>query len=111
MHGSGLRLASQLSKMMDEIAVRRKRRSDSARSVRRRRICNMLRCPRYRIEQREQHQAGEKSADMRLPGDAGALRTDRNRTDPEDDVDAEPDRKKSKHARVAQRLGQGQRGN
>ena len=60
----------------------------------------MRRRPRHRIEQRKQHQAGEKSADMRLPGDAGAVGADRNRSDAEDDVDAEPDRQKPQHARL-----------
>ena len=39
---------------------------------------------------REQQQAGDEAADMRLPGDGGRLRTDRDRADAEHDVDAEP---------------------
>src|SRR3984957_9641476 len=64
---------------------------------------------RDRIEQREQQQAGEKAADMRLPGDAGAVRADGDRSDAEDDVDAEPDAKKTQHPSVAQRARQWQR--
>src|SRR6185312_6207004 len=48
---------------------------------------------------------------MRLPGDAGAVSTDRNRPEAEDDVDTEPHRQKSEHARVAQRPGKRQRWN
>ena len=110
MHGSGL-AALQLIRMMNEIAPRRKRRSDAARFVRRRSIRSMRRRTRHRIEQRKQHQAGEKSADMRLPGDAGAFGADRNRPEAEDDVDAEPDGQKSEHARVAQCPGKRQRWN
>ena len=38
---------------------------------------------------------------MRLPGDAVAVGADRDRSNAEDDVDAEPDREKAEHARVA----------
>ena len=48
---------------------------------------------------------------MRLPGDAGAIRADRNRSDAEDDVDAEPDAKKTQHPRVLQGAAKRQRGN
>src|SRR4051812_26683274 len=71
----------------------------------------MSRPPRNRIEQREQQQAGGEAADMRLPGDAGTVGADRNRTDAEDDVDAEPDRKEADDAAIAQRLQQRQRRN
>ena len=47
---------------------------------------------------------------MRLPCDARAIGADRNRSDPEDDVDAEPDREKCQHARIAQGAPQRQRG-
>src|SRR6266404_2942632 len=46
---------------------------------------------------------------MRLPGDAGAVGTDRDRADSEQDVDAEPHAKKAQHAAIAQRARQRQR--
>src|SRR4030081_3735614 len=61
------------------------------------------------IEQRKQQQSGEKAADMRLPGDAGTIRADGDRSDAKDDVDAEPYAEKTQHPSVAQRMGQRQR--
>ena len=89
--------------MMDEIAPRRKRRSAAIRSSADDASAASRGGARNRIEQRKQQQAGEKSADMRLPGDARAVGADRDRSDAEDDVDAEPDREKTEHARIAQR--------
>src|SRR6202051_2742232 len=88
--------------MMMEIALRRKRRSAAVRRVGRRRIRSIFRGARYWVEQRKQHQARQETADMRLPGDAGAVGADRDRSDAEDDVDAEPDCEKAQHAAVAQ---------
>src|SRR6516165_5126359 len=78
--------------------------------VMRRRICSMGRRARNRIEQRKQQQTREKSANMRLPGDAGAISADRDRSEPEDDVDTEPDSEKTEHASVPQSARERQRG-
>src|SRR5580700_11640080 len=83
--------------------------SAAVRSVVVGRICSMRRRARNRIEQGKQQQTSKKPADMRLPGDAGAVRADGDRSDAEDDVDAEPDAEKPKHAPVAQRTHQRQR--
>src|SRR3984957_6499141 len=87
--------------MMDEITLSRKRRSAAVRCILRRRLCSIGDAARNRIEPRKQDQAGEESADMRLPGDTGAVGANRDRTDAEDDVDAEPDREKRQPARIA----------
>src|SRR5476649_2079327 len=82
----------QITDMMEEIALRRKRRSAAVRSIGRRRICSIGSGARDWVEQRKQQQAREKSADMGLPGDAGAICANCDRADAEDDVDAEPDK-------------------
>ena len=61
---------------------------------------------RDRIEQREQQQPGEEAADMRLPGDRHTFGPDADGADAEHNVDAEPDRQKSQHARIAERTPQ-----
>src|SRR6266446_6112638 len=66
------------------------------------RTCSIAASARDRIEQRKQQEASDETADMRLPGNAGAIGADRNRSDAEDDVDAEPDCEKSQYTRVAQ---------
>ena len=69
----------------------------------------MRRRTRHRVVQRKQHQAGEKSADMRLPGHAGAVIADGNRPEAEDDVDAEPHREEAEREeeRNARSFGDG----
>ena len=52
----------------------------------------------HRIEPGKQQQAGEKSADMRLPRHRLIVTADRQRDEPEHDVHAEPDDEKQKHA-------------
>src|SRR5258708_30797455 len=66
---------------------------------------------RQGAEQENRQRAGETPADMRLPGDAAAVGADRNRSEAENDVDAEPDAEESEHAGVAQRMGKRQRWN
>src|SRR5258705_5868022 len=59
-----------------------------------------------RIEQREQDEAGEKAADMRLPRDRLFDAGDRERAQTEQDIDAEPGRQKRDDTHVAQRRRQ-----
>ena len=57
----------------------------------------------HRIEQREQQQTGEKSADMGLPRDVLTVAGyEGHRTEPKQQVEAEPNADKCQHARVAQ---------
>ena len=86
--------------MMMEIARPRKRLG---------RTCSIGVCAKHRIEQREQQEPGEEATDMRLPGDARAIGTERNEAkarDGEDQVGDEPHGEKGEHARIAQRLRQ-----
>src|SRR5579864_1144875 len=69
----------------------------------RRRVCNTACCARNRVEQRKQQKTGQKTADMRLPGDADAFHPDCERPDAKNDIDAEPDREKGDHPAVAER--------
>src|ERR1700722_5704023 len=82
--------------------------SAAVRQIGRRRICSMGGA-RDRGEQRKTQKAGEKTANMRLPGAAGAGGADRNRSDAEDNVDGEPDAEKSQPPAVAQGAHQRQR--
>src|ERR1700743_1739321 len=72
----------------------------------RRRIRSMRHCARNRIEQGKQQKSGKKTANMCLPCDACAVRTDRDRCRAKNDVDAEPDGEKGEHAAVPQGLPQ-----
>src|ERR1700684_2984359 len=87
--------------MMEEIAPPRKRGKWGSNLIWLG-VCSMGCSARDRIEQRKQQKTGQKTADMRLPGDADAFHADRNRSDAENDVDAEPDGEKGEHAAVAQ---------
>src|SRR5438552_2832579 len=98
------------SAMMDQIAPAGKaRRSAAIGQIGRRYIGAVATVAWDRVEQRKQQQAREKTADMRLPGDADILGTDRDRPRSEYDVDAEPDRQESHHAGIAQGAQQRQR--
>src|SRR5215831_16573779 len=55
----------------------------------------------FRIKPREQEQAGQEAANVRLPGNRLLIAEDRDRADPEQDVDAKPDNQKQQHARIA----------
>src|ERR1700691_3543724 len=75
-----------------------------------RRTCSIACRARNRIEQGKQQKSGQKTADMGLPGDADALRANRNRSEAKYDIDAKPDREKGKHAAIPQGLQQWLRG-
>src|SRR6185437_5947027 len=94
--------------MMDEIVPPRKRGAQKSEMVLR--ICNIGRPARNRIEQGKQEKTCHKSADMRFPGDVGALHADPNRSNAEDEIDAKPDDEEGNHAAITQRLPEGLRG-
>src|SRR5580765_4929920 len=61
------------------------------------------------IEQGKQDEASDEAADRPLPGHTRTIHADRDRSDTEGDVDAEPDREKAQHAPIAQRIQKPQR--
>src|ERR1051325_6261624 len=61
-----------------------------------------------RIEQWKRQQPGEKSADMRLPGDLLLAAVERERAHTEQDIESEPHRQERQHPRIAQHSAQRQ---